>query len=156
MGKDDLERERRYRWPKEEVKHDAIGLTELRGQGRQWEGPGFIMSEDPGPEDPAAGVALMLSPGYEQRVMCSGRVGARIVWARIVGVFCNEFVVCVYLPHREAVRPTQFEVMVELQQLLETVPGSGDCVVVMGDLNLRLARNVEGYTGRYHNYQSQL
>ena len=57
--------------------------------------------EDP---DPAAGVAIFLSPRMADRILEQGHVGARIVHVRLEGPVCNLFIVVPYVPHRDRKR----------------------------------------------------
>ena len=90
----------------------------------------------------------MLSPRMEKYFRSSGHVGTRIAWVRFAGPVCNVFFVCVYLPHKYRTAPDAQEVIAQLDALLATVP-KGECIILAGDLNCQLRRNVEGCTGKW-------
>ena len=102
--------------------------------------------EDP---DPAAGVATLLSPRMADRILDQGCVGSRIVHARLTGPVCKLFVVIPYTPHkgRKSTPYTQ-DTIRDLDELLVTVCKS-DCVILMGDFNCELQRNVQGCKGQW-------
>ena len=62
------------------------------------------MDEQGRDPDPAAGVAIMLSPRMADRILDSGCVGSRIAWTRLAGPVCNMFIIVTYVPHRGRVR----------------------------------------------------
>ena len=129
---------------------DILGLGELHNkhlekhyQGRQW-----ICSErsnlnkDGTDPDPAAGVAIMLSPRMADRIPGQGYVVSRIVWVRIAGPVCNLFVIVTYIPHRGRTKaPFAKDILALVIELLKSVL-KGDCVIWMGDMNCELQRNV--------------
>ena len=81
--------------------------------------------------------------------MSSGHIGARIVWVKLRGFTCDMCVVGVYIPHRFRKRaPFQTDTLQELREFLHTIPSSMQ-VVVAGDFNAKLARNMEGIVGKY-------
>ena len=78
-----------------------------------------------------------------------GHVGTRIAWVKLAGPICNLFIVVVYIPHKGRTKaPTAQDTMQQLKTLLSTVPKS-DCVILGGDLNCQLQRNVPGFTGKW-------
>ena len=102
--------------------------------------------EDP---DPAAGVAILLSPRMADRILEIGNVGARIVYVRLEGPVCNLFVVVPYIPHKGRTRaPYAQDTITQLRKLLKTVCRR-DCIIIMGDLNYELQRNLENCTGQW-------
>ena len=100
--------------------------------------------------DPVAGVSILLSRRASSNVLGRGHVDTRIDWVRLAGPICNLFlVVVVYIPHKGRTQsPTAQETMYQLKTLLITVPKS-DCVIMGGDLNCQLQRNVPGCTGKW-------
>ena len=100
----------RVRYVMEDVNSDVSVLTELHGGHVGRESSRIIVSEKPEPHDSAAGVALLLSHRASRRVMASGWEGSRVVWCRLSGVFCNQFVIGTYIPHFHKVSPTQEEI----------------------------------------------
>ena len=73
----------------------------------------------------------------------------RIVWVRLEGPICNLFIVVAYIPHKgRSVPPTAQATLNQVDALLKTVPKQ-DCIILGGDLNCQLQRNVQGCTGRW-------
>ena len=90
------------------LKIDVLGLGELHNKHLEehYKEKRWICSErskitkqgeDP---DPAAGVAILLSPRMADRILESGCVGARIAYVRLEGPVCNLFVIVPYVPHK--------------------------------------------------------
>ena len=96
---------------------DILGLGELHNKHdcKEFESKRWIRSEVAEKDkqgncnDPAAGVAILLSPRMAERVMAQGRVGARIVWVRLKGPICNLFVIVVYIPHKGRTNPSALD-----------------------------------------------
>ena len=137
--------------------YDILGLTELHNnqakelfKGRRWVCSAPAELDEKGKStDPAAGVAVMLSPRMASKVIGEGHVGTRIAWVRIAGPVCNIFYVVVYIPHKgRTQKPTAKDTIKQLRELLQTVRKS-DCIIVAGDLNCQLQRNVENCTGKW-------
>ena len=90
------------------LQYDILGLTELHNnqskelyQGRRWVCSAHAETNEQGKNsDPAAGVAIMLSPRMADKVIGQGHVGTRIAWVRLSGPVCNIFYVVVYIPHK--------------------------------------------------------
>ena len=94
----------------------------------------------------------MLSPRFADRVLAQGSEGTRIVWVRISGPVCPLFIICAYVPHKyKTTFPTAQDTIAKLTALLRECEQikKTDCVVIMGDLNCELQRNVQGCTGRW-------
>ena len=99
--------------------------------------------------DPAAGVGILLSARAQQKVLDVGNNNSeRICWVRLKGPACNLFVVAVYMPHASRVQPAQADTLNELDMICKQAK-PGDCLVVMGDFNVQLPKNVQGCTGKY-------
>ena len=139
---------------------DVLGLTELHNvhNKKAWRKKYWITSEDAKSDDsgkcfdPASGVAILLSHRFSTRILAQGSVGSRIVWVRLDGPVCPLFIVCVYVPHKfRKTAPLATETLTQLDGLLSNCKAlkSNDCVVVMGDLNCELPRNIQGYTGKW-------
>ena len=93
--------------------------------------------------DPAAGVAILLSPRMADRLLDSGCVGTRVVYGLVAGPVCNMFVMVVYIPHRGRKRaPFAQDTIARDRKLLATVCKT-DCIILMGDLNCELQRNIQ-------------
>lgn len=74
---------------------------------------------------------------------------ARIAWVRLKGPICPIFFIVVYIPHKfRDVTPQAADTINELAALLKTIP-KNDCVVITGDFNCQLRRNVPGCTGKW-------
>ena len=134
-----------------------MGLGELHNKhleeryiSRQWIcSERSKLDEEGNDTDPAAGVAIWLSSRMADRVLDSGCEGARIVWVRLAGPVCNMFIIVVYVPHRGRTKaPFAKDIIKLLNDLLTTV-NKGDCIILMGDLNCELQRNVKGCTGQW-------
>ena len=100
------------------------------------------------PNDPAAGVGIMLSERVARKHMAHGSPCNRITWVRLKGVTSNLFVIAVYLPHRARSKPAQADTLEKLMTLLKQVP-KNDCIVVLGDLNEQLGSNIHRCTGKW-------
>ena len=134
---------------------DILGLGELHNvqgksqfQEKRWICSQAAKEKDGKSTDPAAGVAILLSQRMTNRIMSSGWVGTRIVWVRIEGPVCNLFVVVVYIPHKGRTNPSAQDTMKQIRELLSTV-SKHDCIILMGDFNCQLRRNVVGCTGKW-------
>ena len=112
---------------------------------------GILKISGPPPKgDPAGAAAIALSPRAQGMVIGSGNKGSRIVWVRLKAQFTNLFIVSVYLPHKaRKCAPFQEDTLRDLQSLLRITPAKGDCIIVMGDMNAKLARSQQGITGKY-------
>ena len=139
------------------LQYDILGLTELHNnqakelyQGRRWVCSAHAeTNEQDKISDPEAGVAIMLSPRMADKVIGQGHVGTRIAWVRISGPVCNIFYVVVYSPHKGRTQKlVAQDTITQLKKLLRTVRKS-DCIIVGGDFNCQLQRNVEGCTGQW-------
>ena len=136
---------------------DVLGLTELHNLQNEDKylstlfitAPNAKIGKDGKSTDPAAGVAIMLSAKMRDKIHKSGSIGSRIVWVRLQGPICPIFFIVTYIPHKyRKESPFAHEVIEQLNVLLQSVP-KGDCVVLCGDLNCQLRRNVKGYTGKW-------
>ena len=91
----------------------------------------------------------MLSEKMRRKIHKSVSIGTRIVWVRLQGPICPIFFIVTYIPHKYRKQsPFDHEVIEQLNTLLTSVP-KGDCVVLCGDLNCQLRRNVQGCTGKW-------
>ena len=136
--------------------YDIMGLTELHNNqhkpqfaGKHWICSDLAFEEDGKSTDPAAGVAILLSCRMARNILSKGHVGTRIAWVRLKGPICNIFVVVTYVSHKgRTAKPTATDTIEALDKLLKTVPKQ-DCIIMGGDLNCQLQRNVPGCTGRW-------
>ena len=139
---------------------DILGLPELHNVQNKtaWKKKFWITSADAEVDeegkckDSSAGVAILLSKNFCSKILAKGNVGARIVWVRLDGPVCPLFVVCVYIPHKyKDKKPCAAEVIAQLEDLLSNCEKlkPNDCIIVMGDLNCKLQRNVPNCTGKW-------
>jgi exonuclease III len=77
--------------------------------------------------------------------------GTRIVWVRLRGADYNTIFVSVYVPHKYRACPSQAEMLQELETLCRMLQHKfpTDQLIVAGDMNAKLTRNVQNLTGRY-------
>ena len=142
------------------MNYDILGLPELHNahNSKKWRGKHWITSEDAETDeqgqnlDPASGVGIMLSQRFAKKILAKGAVGSRIVWVRLDGPVCPLFVVCAYVPHKfKKTAPVAQGVINQIDELLTNCKHlkSTDCVILLGDFNCELQRNVKGCTGRW-------
>ena len=87
------------------LKYDILGLTELHNEQakEQYKHKTWIHSAPAAVDahgkcsDPAAGVAIMLSPRMAEKILDTGHVGTRIAWVRLKGPVCNLFYIVAYI-----------------------------------------------------------
>ena len=139
------------------LRYDILGLGELHNQhleerykGRTWICSDRSPLDEQGKDlDPAAGVSILLSPRMVDRLLDQDCVGSRIVYVRLAGPVCKLFVVIPCIPHKERKNaPYAQDTIKELKELLTTVCKT-DCIILMGDFNCELQRNVQGCTGKW-------
>ena len=115
------------------LRMDILGLGELHNKQLEehYKEKRWICSDrselnDDGIDpDPAAGVAILLSPRMANRILSSGCVGARIVWVRLAGSVCNLFIIVVYVPHRGRTRaPFAADVLEQVKELMKSMKKS--------------------------------
>ena len=139
---------------------DILGLTELHNaqNKKNWQKKYWITSEDAKLDDngknmdPASGVTILLSPRFSSKILSQGSVGSRIVWVRLEGPVCTLFVVCAYIPHKyRKTTPQAADTIADLNGLLSNCKAlkPADCVIIMGDFNCEIERNIQGCTGRW-------
>ena len=91
----------------------------------------------------------MLSQRMAAKILDSGHIGTRIAWVRLKGPVCNIFFIVSYIPHKgRTVTPQAGDTIEQLAKLLQTVRKS-ECVILTGDFNCQLQRNVQGCTGKW-------
>ena len=91
----------------------------------------------------------MLSRRMKRHIDKSGNVGSHIAWVRLRGPICPIFFIAVYIPHKyRTATPVAADTIAQLDALMQTIP-KNDCVVVCGDLNCQLKRNIPGCTGKW-------
>ena len=109
--------------------------------------PSTVYSDAPGKNDKYSGTALIINKRLTKYITTSGSIGSRIVYCRLRGLTCNLFVIGVDIPQKKRSNPDQNATYDELEKLLFNI-NTRDCIILMGDFNSRLARNVEGSVGR--------
>jgi hypothetical protein len=138
----------RLQYVLEDVQADVTALTELHGNqvGRVCER--VIVSDAPGPGDSAAGAAIVLSSRASRRVLASGAESSRVVWCRLEGMYFNQFIIGAYVAHKGRQAPNQQDVWNDIRKCARRAK-KGDCLVLLGDMNGRLARGIPGSTGQF-------
>ena len=126
---------------------DIMCLTELRGKHTARESARTIVSAPTTCNDDASGCMIKLSTRASKLLVLSGHSGSRIDYVKLRGTVTNLWVFCVYLPHGARSQPSHEDTLRELEKLCQTLPQRRDLVMVMGDLNAKLAQNTQGYTG---------
>ena len=126
---------------------DVFCATEIH----EWrdDDPTVIYSEAPPKTDKFSGVSLHLKPSLAKYVMNSGHIGSRIVYCRVRGVSCNITIIGVYIPQKSRKRPDQKIIYDKLESFLQAISKQRDCIIMLGDFNSRVRRNIGGYTGRW-------
>ena len=126
---------------------DVLCVTETH----EWRDhdPLVVYSEPPTKRDKYPGVSLHLKQSIAKYIMNTGQVGSRIVYCRLRGVSCNITVVGVYIPQKSRTSPDQKSTYDKLEKLLQALSKRRDAIILMGDFNSRLKRNITGYTGRW-------
>ena len=138
------------------LKYDILALTELRNKqnnpnfnSKFWIPSAQAETKQGKCTDPAAGVAILLSKRLSRHIERSGHVGTRIAWVRLCGPVCPIFFIVVYVPHKYRATPKASDTLYELNELLKTVPKNDSRLIVCGDFNCQLRRNVPGCTGQW-------
>ena len=143
------------------MNHDVLGLTELHNvhNKKLWRGKRWVTSADAkideltgNSTDSASGVGILLSRRFAKLVLAKGHIGSRIVWVRLKGPVCPLLVVLVYVPHKyRKSTPRASDTLAQIDKLLSDseIIKPNDCIVLMGDFNCELQRNVKGCTGRW-------
>jgi exonuclease III len=139
----------RVRYVQEDVDSDITVLLELHGAHHTFASANFICGGEPEAGDPAGGVAIALSRRASNLVRETGHIGARIVWAKLGGLLVDLYVIGVYIPHKHRRRePFQESTLKQLRAFLQSLP-KRSAIMVLGDFNARLKRDVKGLTGKY-------
>ena len=132
----------------EQLSYDVTALTELWGSQTRFRGAGFVGSAEPEAGDGAAGVALVLSKRAQKLVVESGCIGSRMAWVRLRGWDRDIFVVGIYAPYKYRTKPSQSDVLAQLDSLLQDLSPSLS-VIVMDDFNAKLPRGIKDVTWPY-------
>ena len=139
--------------------HDILAITELwRNSHKFTDGTVSFTHSAPKisvntglpsfPDDVAAGVGILLSERAQKQYIRHGSPCERLTWVRLKGPVTNLFVIAAYIPHRARIKPCQDDTLNSLVELLKQVP-KNDCVVLAGDFNEQLPKNVEQLTGKW-------
>ena len=108
----------------------------------------MLYAAPPPDNDPWSGVSLMLSNRVRKYVTHWDFIGSRIVYCRLKGHTCNYFVIGIYIPQSKRINPDQSNTYDELAKLLRQV-SNRDCIILLGDFNSRLARDIDNHTGHW-------
>ena len=129
--------------------YDILVLTETHDKGTLRSSKNFITAEPATSSDRFSGVAILLSDQAAKYVVHSGSCGSRIVYAKIRSAPCDLFVIGVYIPHKmRKTSPFAADTMKCLESLLLKV-NTNDCVVLLGDFNCKLGRNIAKLSGKW-------
>ena len=101
-------------------------------------------------EDRNSGVFILLSQRFASRQLQRGRLGRRGCYVRIQGATCNLLIICVYFPPFYSNAPEAIRLLKKLKELLDEC-SLHDCVILMGDFNLKFPRRYKFITGPYAN-----
>jgi len=132
-----------------ELSYDILLLTETHDKGALKGTSSYIPAEAAPPSDPYSGVALLLSDNVAKCVSFSGSCGSRIVYARIRANPCDLFVIGTYMPHSQRkCKPFPADTLKQLEDIISRV-SQHTCVILLGDFNCKLERNISNVTGRW-------
>ena len=132
-----------------DLDYDLLTLTETHDKGTLQRKKDFICSDIAPQNDPFSGVALLLSNRLSKCVLHNGSNSSRVVFARIRADPCNLFIIGVYMPHAQCKQQPYFsDTLNRLDEVLQQVRNN-DCVIILGDLNCKLARNIPKRKGRW-------
>ena len=124
-------------------------IVETHDKGTLQRKKDFICSDIAPQNDPFSGVALLLSNRLSKCVLHNGSNSSRVEFARIRADPCNLFIIGVYMPHAQRKQQPYFsDTLNRLDEVLQQVRNN-DCVIILGDLNCKLARNIPKRTGRW-------
>jgi exonuclease III len=133
-----------------ETKTDILGVQEVRRDITGRRSRRLIAGGAPPDNDSSSGVALILSERASAQVELRGEnEGSRIVWARFRGTPHDLLVINCYIPHHARANPSREQTMKEVFELARSLHRKGDCLVIMGDFNSKMARSSQGITGKY-------
>ena len=91
----------------------------------------------------------MLSTRMADKIVDQGHVGTRIAWVKLAGPIYNIFFIVIYIPHKGRTEsPRAQDTIRQLRKLLQSIRKS-DCIILAGDFNCQLQRNVPGCTGKW-------
>lgn len=123
---------------------DIACLTETHG----WrdDDPLSIYSDTPNKDDKFSGVALIVNKRVARYI--TSCIGSRIIYCRLRGLSCNIYIVGAYIPRKGRTNPDQNDTYNLLESFLLKI-SQRDCVILMGDFNSRLSRDVQGRVGRW-------
>ena len=132
----------------ENLNHDALCITETWNSQRHFESWNCAVSaENLTGKDKPAGVCIILSKRFASLQMDRGSLGTRGCWVRIRGPVCNLLLIGVYLPPQRS-KTNDVDIMKQLKALLKS-RSENDCVVLMGDFNVRLPRKYKDVVGPF-------
>ena len=113
-------------------------------------GPEWIVSDPVDSRDPAAGALIWLGPRLRHSVIAKGKVGSRLVWARVrTDTHSDLLLVSHYIAHYQRTHPSREDCYDVAHAFLNTQLKSSDRVVYCVDTNSKIRRNIPGVTGKY-------
>ena len=89
----------------------------------------------------------MFSKRFASRQLHRGRIGTRGCWMWIQGPVCNLLLICVYLPPLYS-KPDAVILLKELREGFRD-RSQHDCVVLIGDFNVKFPRRYRNIIGSY-------
>ena len=132
-----------------EYGYDILVLTETHDKGTLSSRNNFITAEPAPDSDSFSGVAIQLSDQAAKCVVHSGSCGSRIVYAKIRSAPCDLFIIGVYVPHKtRKASPFAADTLKCLESLLLKA-NTNDCIILLGDFNCKLGRNIAKLTGKW-------
>ena len=118
---------------------DILGITEMHSTNNNDDLSGNLLRTQGDPNDPAAGVGLLLSNRAKDALIFTNVISPRIIMARFKASRADLTVICVYIPHQGRAG-RQKPIYEDLNKIIATV-SIHDCLVVLGDFNSRLGRS---------------
>jgi hypothetical protein len=90
----------RVEYAMDELRHDVLGVCELRGAHTQLQSSYFLGGGQPKTGDSVSGVGIILSKRAVSLVADKGYIGSRIMWVLLRGLVRDQLFVVAYLPHK--------------------------------------------------------
>ena len=118
---------------------DILGITEMHTENSNDDLSGNLLRTQGDPNDPAAGVGLLLSNRAKDALIFTNVISPRIIMARFKASKADLTVICVYISHQGR-SGGQNSVYEDLNKIIATV-SIHDCLVILGDFNSHLGRS---------------
>ena len=117
--------------------------------GQKFSSPKFIGCGAIPDDDRSSGVAIVLSDRVSKHVLDSGYLSSRVCWVKLkTGFGYNMYIFCIYLPyvgHKIAASC----VIDSIYKFARTKTTTRDFLMLKGDLNAKVARNIAGISGPF-------